>query len=80
MPKKSPRNKKSIKEHPRVLDTFITRWEKKLLLWLVPAFQMGYARYFDSSGTNWIIHHIYWLCLNQIRSRIHLVGIPWFYH
>jgi len=34
MPKKSPRNKKSIKEHPRVLDTFITRWEKKLLLWL----------------------------------------------
>jgi phosphatidylglycerophosphate synthase len=34
MPKKSPRNSKSIKKHPRVLDTFITRWEKKLLLWM----------------------------------------------
>ncbi len=34
MPEKSPRHSKSIKQHPRVLDTFITRWEKKLLLWM----------------------------------------------
>lgn len=31
----SPTKSKSIKEHPRVLDTFITRWEKKFLHWLV---------------------------------------------
>jgi len=34
MPEKGPGNSKSIKEHPRVLDTFITRWEKKLLQWM----------------------------------------------
>jgi len=34
MPEKSPRHSKSIKQHPRVLDTLITRWEKKLLLWM----------------------------------------------
>mgnify|MGYP001206699922 FL=1 len=35
MPKKSPKSSRPIKDHPRVLDTFITRNEKTLLRWMV---------------------------------------------